>query len=309
MKRLRNERGQVFVFTALAMVCLVGMTALVLDVGAWFRTKRQLQATADAAALAGAQALPDDPGTAQNQALAYADKNGGGVAAADISVTSTNGSNDTIFVQARKSEPGIFGRVLGVDVVDIGAKAKAIVGNPTKVLYVAPMVVRCDHKYIENCDTKTAPSLPSPTTTLQYNPLGAPGAFGMLNLDGGSGTPGTSTEAAWISRGYEKWFQPGDYRSDPGAKFSSSNIQSALQEHVDSGTPLLFPVYSKLTGTGQNAEYTIIGWIGFQLTSFKVNGNNASLTGYFVSYIAQGFLSSSGGGGPNFGVKSIRLIQ
>jgi hypothetical protein len=309
MKRLRNERGQVFVFTALAMVCLVGMTALVLDVGAWFRTKRQLQATADAAALAGAQALPDNPGTAQNYALTYAGKNGGGVAAADISITSTNGSNDTIFVQAKKSEPGIFGRVLGVDVVNIGAKAKAIVGNPTKVLNVAPMVVYCDHPYIKNCKTKSPPKLPSPSTTLQYNPLGAPGAFGMLNLDGGIGTPGTSVEAAWITRGFNKWFQPGDYRSDPGAKFSSSDIQSALSQHVYPGTPLLFPVYSKLTGTGQNAVYTIIGWIGFQLTSFKVNGNNASLTGYFVSYIAQGFLSSSGSGGPNFGVKSIQLIQ
>jgi hypothetical protein len=293
------------------MVCLVGMSALVLDVGAWFRTKRQLQATADAAALAGAQALPDDPGTAQNQALAYAGKNGGGVSAADVSISSTNNSNDTIFVQAKRSNPGIFSRVWPFSVVnvDIGARAKAIVGNPTKVLYVAPMVVYCDHQYIKNCNTKQAPKLPSQSTTLQYNPLGAPGAFGMLNLDGGSGTPGTSTEAAWINTGFDKWFQPGDYRSDPGAKFSSSLIQSALQAHVYPGTPLLFPVYSKLTGTGQNAKYTIIGWIGFQLTSFKVNGNNASLTGYFVSYIAQGFLSSSGGGGPNFGVKSIRLIQ
>ena len=47
----RNERGQAFVITALSLVVLVGMSALVLDVGSWFREKRQLQLAADAAAL------------------------------------------------------------------------------------------------------------------------------------------------------------------------------------------------------------------------------------------------------------------
>ena len=49
MSRTPNERGQVIVLTVIAMTVLLGMSALVLDVGAWFRTKRQLQATADAA--------------------------------------------------------------------------------------------------------------------------------------------------------------------------------------------------------------------------------------------------------------------
>ena len=39
----------------LALVVLLGMCAMVLDVGSWFRTQRRLQGTADAAALAGAQ--------------------------------------------------------------------------------------------------------------------------------------------------------------------------------------------------------------------------------------------------------------
>jgi hypothetical protein len=41
----------------------------------------------------------------------------------------------------------------------------------------------------------------------------------------------------------------------------------------------------------------------------KVAGNNATLTGYFTEFIAQGILSSSGSGIPStFGVKSIQLI-
>ncbi len=43
--RFKTERGQAFVLTALAMVMLCGMAALVLDVGNWFRDKRRLQGT------------------------------------------------------------------------------------------------------------------------------------------------------------------------------------------------------------------------------------------------------------------------
>ena len=72
MNLKRNQRGQAFVVTVLMIASLLGLTALVLDVGSWFRAHRQLQATADAAALAGAQALPDDPGNASSLANDYA---------------------------------------------------------------------------------------------------------------------------------------------------------------------------------------------------------------------------------------------
>jgi len=72
LTRIKSERGQAFVLAAVAMVMCMGMAALVLDVGNWFRDKRRLQGTADAAALAGAQMLPDDVSGAQSQALSYA---------------------------------------------------------------------------------------------------------------------------------------------------------------------------------------------------------------------------------------------
>ena len=72
----RDERGQAIVLMTLSLVVIMGMAALVLDVGNWFHTKRRLQGTADAAALAGAQLLPNDSSGAQSQALAYANKNG-----------------------------------------------------------------------------------------------------------------------------------------------------------------------------------------------------------------------------------------
>jgi hypothetical protein len=133
----------------------------------------------------------------------------------------------------------------------------------------------------------------------------------MLNLDGGSGTPGTSQESDWITKGDDKYLGLGDYRSDPGAKFTSGgNIQAALQDRI--GTVLLFPVYDTLKLQGQNATYDIIGWIGFHLDSYDIHGNTATLTGYFTEYIAQGIQAGSGSGSGSpatFGVKTIQLIQ
>jgi hypothetical protein len=311
----KSENGQAIVLMALSLVVIMGMAALVVDVGSWYHTRRHLQGTADAAALAGAQLLPDDSSGAQSMALDYANKNGGNVLGADITVTSTVSGNDTISVQAKKTDSGVFSGILGIGSSDISARAKARVGPPVQARYVAPMVVYCDHPLIHNCNGDSTPDFGAGNpTAMNFDPMGAPGAYGMLNLDGGSGTPGSSTEADWILHGFDKYLPTGDYKSDPGAKFSSSNIQDALGGRI--GTVLLFPVYKQLTGQGQNATYQIIGWIGFHLTSFDVHGNNATLRGYFTEFIAQGILAGSGGSGgsgtppsSSFGVKSIQLIE
>jgi Flp pilus assembly protein TadG len=290
----------------ISLAVLTGMAALVLDVGIWMRTDRRLQATADAAALAGAQKLPTDVAGAKALAQSYANQNGGDVLGANISVTTTYTSNDTISVKAAKNQSGIFSKVLGIDSANIKADAKARVDSPQQARYVAPMVVYCGHSLIQNCNGNHTPTF-GVQTTMDYDKMGAPGAFGMLNLDGGNGTPGASEEGNWILHGYDKYLPLGMYRSDPGAKFSSQNVNGALDARV--GTVLLFPVFKTLDGTGQNAEYDIIGWIGFYLTKETTHGNNATLEGHFTEYIAQGILAQSGSGAPNtFGVRSVQLV-
>jgi Flp pilus assembly protein TadG len=314
MNARENERGQAIVLSVLALVALLGMSALVLDVGNWYRTKRRLQGTADAAALAGAHQLPNNASAAQAMALDYANKNGGDVAAANITITSTFNTNDTISVKAAKVENGIFSKVVGIDTANIDASAKARVDAPLQARYVAPMVVYCDHPLLKNCTGTGNPHFQANTELpFDKDSTGAPGAFGMLNLgkdNGGSGTPGSSEEAEWILHGFDKLLPLGEYNSDPGAKFSSGgNVKEALEARI--GTVLLFPVYKTLEGNGQNAKYDIIGWVGFYLTGFDIQGNEATLKGYFTEYIAQGILSSTGSGpgsAQGFGVKSIQLI-
>ena len=301
-----NERGQAVVLMVISLAVLTGMAALVLDVGIWMRTDRRLQATADAAALAGAQKLPADVAGAKALAQTYANQNGGDVLGSDIVVTTTYTSNDTISVRAAKNQSGIFSKILGINSANIKSDAKARVDSPQQARYVAPMVVNCGHSLIQNCNGNHTPTF-GVQTTMDYDPMGAPGAFGMLNLDNGNGTPGAIEEGNWILHGYDKYLPLGKYRSDPGAKFSSQNVSGALDARV--GTVLLFPVYKTLDGTGQNAQYDIIGWIGFHLTKETTHGNSATLEGYFTEFIAQGILAQSGSGAPNtFGVKSVQLV-
>jgi len=57
--RFRKEGGQVAVLVALLLVPLLAVTGFVVDVGYAYFAQRSLQSQADAAALAGAQQLPD----------------------------------------------------------------------------------------------------------------------------------------------------------------------------------------------------------------------------------------------------------
>jgi hypothetical protein len=59
LNRSRDARGQVIVLVVVALVALLGMCAMVIDLGYLYWNQRTLQASADAAALAGAMQLPD----------------------------------------------------------------------------------------------------------------------------------------------------------------------------------------------------------------------------------------------------------
>ena len=69
---MQEECGQVLPMVALMMAVLLGMAALVVDYGRAVLSYRQLQASCDAAALAGAAALSSPQGTTDVQAAATA---------------------------------------------------------------------------------------------------------------------------------------------------------------------------------------------------------------------------------------------
>jgi Flp pilus assembly protein TadG len=308
--RLRNETGQALVVTVVFMVCMIGGVALTLDVGSWYREHRQAQTVADAAALAAAQKLPDDV-AATATATTYADNNGGSL---DPNGVSFNGTNDTVTVHVTRNAPGFFSKLFSIDSATVHAHAAARAGVPIEARWAAPISVNRLHPMLAGVDPTTGKPCPcfgvSNMTTIPLGKTGAPGAFALVNLDQTvTGTIGASTLGDWIQRGFDAYLQPGEYLSDPGAKWNDGPIQNALTNRYD--TDLLFPVYDTLIGTGSNAEYHVVGWAAFHLLS-SVNGGGTvgSITGYFTQVIWDGIQAGTGGSStPDFGVHSIALVN
>jgi hypothetical protein len=304
MKTLRREEGQVTVLTAIFIVGLMGMAGFVLDVGSWFRQQRVAQTTVDSAALAGAQALPGDTGTARGYATTFAAKNGG-AAGATITFTSRYRPDDSITVTQDVPTDGFFSKLFGITTVTVHAHAAAIAEVPSEVLGVAPIAVDLHHKML------SGPGCPcfSVPTTLPLGKKGVPGAFGLIDLNADNGTSGNATLADWITHGYNQYLPLGNYDSDTGAKFDSSAIQDSLQGKY--GGDLLFPVYDSLDGTGSNAPYHVIGWAAFHVTLTQASGNSGTISGWFDRVIWQGIIPA-GGPDPNIpdlGVNSVALVD
>ena len=280
----RDERGQALVLTVLFMTVLLGMAAAVLDLGAWYRTHRQLQTTADAAALAGAQELPEDAGTAVSLALDYGAKNGGGVSLADVAVSSTTVPDDTISVTARTPAPGIFTRLFGIDSVNVRASAVARASKAGAARYVAPITVSEKHPLLQ---CKPLPCFGEDTElTLAHRHRpgsgDAAGAFGLLNLDGtGGGNEGAKRVGEWMRVGFDGYMKLGVYYSVPSTEFNSVHFQEALRERI--GDEVLFPVYRPpIKESGSNAEYDIVGWVGFIPSESDVGGSAGKVYGQFT---------------------------
>jgi Flp pilus assembly protein TadG len=128
------------ILTALAMVMLLVMVALVVDIGKAYLVQRQLQASVDAAALAAAQHLPD-PTEATQIADEYGPKAG-----SPNEITTGSNVQTTITMRCVQSAPGcspttnaynavnvkastdvgmLFARILGISKLNVKASATA----------------------------------------------------------------------------------------------------------------------------------------------------------------------------------------
>ena len=313
MKDFRSDRGQATVLTVIFLFALLGAVAMVLDVGSWFREQRDTQATADSAALAAAQALPDSTGEAGVLADLYLTKNGGGTAVVEFSSNAV--ANDTVTVEVKREAPGVFAKIFGIDSVSVGAKAAARSGGMDAARWVAPIVVNIKHPDL-NCGgtpSKPVPCFGKPTE-IELEHLHKPGsgtaagAFGLINLDQSddSGSAGASTLGEWILNGFDGYMKPGHYNSVPSAMFNDSHVKGALDARLTDD--LLFPIYKTISGSGSNSVYDIVGWVGFNVTRYQATGSSGKVWGAFSSVIWEGIQSASGNN-LNFGTRTIELVE
>jgi putative Flp pilus-assembly TadE/G-like protein len=131
-----GSSGQALVLIIVFLAALMGIAALVIDVGYAYYTHRSLQASADAAALAGAQELPD-PGRAQTVARQYSASTGAKNARGNVPSVSTSVSTkclasvpgcepvNAVVVSETAEVQTKFARVLGIDSFTVRARSTA----------------------------------------------------------------------------------------------------------------------------------------------------------------------------------------
>lgn len=340
-----NRRGAIAPLAALLLVPMMAMLAFAIDLGWITHTHNQLQAAADAAALAGAGTLSrqlaahhlpglSDSKRAEIRALAvqqakaaarnFAGFNPAGDAhnlsllEADIEVSPTTASSypNTVKVTLRRDGtangalPLFFARVLGVNMINLTATAKATLFGTsldrlTPGMGILPMAYDVNHwdafvrtgmdpdgKVNVHDEDPGADRLPHLSV---YPSIKFKGNFGELSLN--QSNNGASEIRDWIKNGVDaadiaalesarllplSQHDPNgvpDWKGNPGLK--TSTIQE-VGEHVGKVymLPLFKPVdadpetYQAGEGQGSNHYFTIVRFVPVLITFVDATGND-----------------------------------
>jgi hypothetical protein len=131
------EDGQMAITMLLTLMAIIAVTALSLDVGAWYFDHRLAQNQADAAALAGILELPGSEADALEAVDDFLEKNGtdaateGDCPTSDdsnhvrITSSATGGPLNTVTVCVRRQSRSFFAALAGIDFVHVSAMARA----------------------------------------------------------------------------------------------------------------------------------------------------------------------------------------
>lgn len=331
-KPLRGERGQSLALFAIGGALMIGLVGISVDVGQLLWTRTDLQKAADAAAMAGAQNLPN-PGVAKNVANEYVERNAGG-ADATVDVYQTNGPNDTIKVTAKKRVNYMFARVFGLGGSDVSASAVAQVQNYVGGSGLVPWGFVANSK--NDCFLGFSGGAPqfkqNQSCTLKSGAPGDGGDFGALCLD----QCGADTYRDNIINGSQTGFKMGDkvdtqtgnmvgptsqatkdrLNRPPPSGCDGNSANNVLKTNSDgsvsikpgcesSGRIVLIPVVDQIN----NPELsTILGFAFMFMEDVKDQGGHTTVTGRFVKFVT----AIPGGdysGTSNIGATAVTLVQ
>ena len=297
---LRDQKGSVAVFTALAMTVLLGFAALVVDVGVLYLNRSQLINTVDAAALAGVQELPGGTEAARASASSYAEENG---KPGDSVATVVAENNRELTVSVSRNVNLFFARLFNHNSQTVSATATAAVRPMSAVGGAVPFgVVRQEFNYGE------------PYTLKEGGGEGYDGNYGGLGLGGN----GANTYRYNIKYGYDgklhigQWVstEPGNMSgpTNTGVSYRISQDPGATFETVAKDSPrvVMVPVLDSLNVSGRS-DVQIVGFAAFFLEGTGGSGKDNYVSGRFMRLVAAGDITEAGNA--DYGLYSTTLIR
>ncbi|MDN7440249.1 TadG family pilus assembly protein [Burkholderia cepacia] len=325
-----RQRGSVALFFLMFLIPLLSFGALAIDI-AWVVTvNNQLQNAADAAALAGADAMMSPSGGAVNWAQAAPAANGviarnsaAGAALSTGTVTTgywnvtrnpssmqpttiTPGTYDVPAVQVTVSRaPGVnggsipllLGGLLGIPGASGSATAVAVLAAPGGVAAGALFPVAIDQcVYNLYWNASTSQPLINPLTGAPYEFTITNGlAYGLLCTGGQwtsfqSSATDTSTIAGLMTTGNPTTLNIGDSIN------LATGSKTALYASVPVGTTVLLPV---VTQTATSTTVPIVAFAPFHI-DVSLGGSSKYIQGHFVTGVKMTGVGT--GVGPYYGV-------
>jgi Flp pilus assembly protein TadG len=304
MSRTRSASGQATIMTVLFLVVLLALAAAVIDVGAWFRADRRLQAAADASVLAAAQGLPNT-GTAATLAAQYAAKNGETLGAGGVTFSTSKSANDTVTVKFQRTAPTTFTKLLGVGSVTLHASASARYSMLASVKGISPIAVSEQHTMLQ---CSGGPCYGQATKLSYHHPGSAPKdplTSVYVNLIADQQAKITETLIAqWIRDGFQVEKTTGVYAAFGDPTYLSPEVKAALESRF--GNVIIVPVIR----TFNKNLYSIVSFAAFKITGLgKITEHHWEIYGSFVQTTAEGSPPSGTTTQPNYGVGVISLVD
>lgn len=301
-KLLTEEKGSALVVLCLMLVFILGCTALVTDVGLMYANQIKVTNAADAAALAGVQALPDDQIKAEALAREYAAKN----QVTDVMVNIYDNKKE-IKVKTQRTIDLFFARVLGYQTSTATAQAKAILEPLTGVKGVVPLGVEeqtfiFGEKYVLKYAAGDDPEG-------EYHP----GWMGILALQG----PGANLYLEDLKYGFDQEIKIGDVINVQTGNISG-NTYDGIQYRIDQckHTPSCTAdcyvedcpkiMYVPVIRAYADKQVQVVGLTAFLVESVAGMGNENYIIGEFIQHTTSG---SSSPTGPDNGVYVPRLSR
>lgn len=303
---LFSSRGQVLITVAAGMTLLLGMAAIVVDAGILYLQRQMLVNAVDAAALAGAQELPDQPEAAYQQALTYAEQNGCSAEEVTIEIAP---SYKKIAVSAQRQIPLFFARVIGHPNGTVSAKAVAAVSPARAVTGAAPLSIQ--EQILVFGEEYTLKSAPGEEDGEYHY-----GWYGPLSLGG----RGASHYCKNLKYGYQGELKVGDIVETETGNMSGPTVEGIACRlnsctHVPACTfghfvpdcprVLLVPVVvPEETGGNQIKTVRIVGFAAFFIEEYAGHGNECEIRGRFVQLIVSTSYDNNQNG---YGVYAVHL--
>lgn len=304
-----NEHGDALIIVAVSMVFILGILALVIDLGLAYLSTGEQQKAADAAVYSAGRLLPIETGNTakinqiKNSAVNYASMNGFADLTQDDIILGkiSNGQFTEIRVTVDKSVPMYFAKLFGIDYLDLSRSAVAKLSPVIRTSGVAPIGLTK-----EEMDARIA-SNNLTHVTLKYGvQSGSTSFFGALDLDGQGG--GASDYRIWITQGYAGEISVGDVLLEESGNMVGPTYQGfeeryiacthfgalsggmgCTTENFEASCPRIVkvPIYS----FGIDKKTVIVE--GFAAFLLENQTNDGYITGSFLNMVSNGASSGS----------------